>query len=579
MDLVLWFLGLLAFVWLLVVPAFAWAIFSEDATPRFHVLDPSRHAAPPEVTAFIRDNLASLTPEGFQLVGDMIRVRETLPGWVMRHHTPRFRDPRRYWAGFRLSIRAAILQHPDGVVSTVAVLLSQGTAATIIDFTAELSDGRVLAVTNVNAPVTLVERQGHVTYHLPEVRDPLRLYRIFRLLLRRRFGAATLRRREVLADPSRFLADLHDEMLHGKVEAGYLRLDRKANRYQATLKAAYLWSWRVLPPFAQLRRVAARRKARALLREIGMEGEDQRPVAAPSTVTQVEPPAVTDVESPEPAESRQRGTDWPGILLWVGFVLLIGGLVVITRFISGFASLVVFLGGLLLLLWLSQRRHGRGRLVAPFGVWAAMVVGVAGFREYQASRPIDRASLVVPADFPSAVRALEKVARTTARPLVIRGDTTPGFYVTVRAARALALLDSTIVEQFHDQGFSLFRWLRSGGERRRLDRVGLYPSPDKYVVLQAMRTGGAGVGPDAIVAWFQELEHDYRLTLTTIGPNNVEGRIAVDSAEALDVARRLSNFCLDLELGRDVTTAERAAALVSHGGYFQCWWERGGSAR
>ena len=553
MDLLPGIIGLLA-VFVILLPLFVWFTVGEDAAPRFDVFDPARHAAPHEVTAFIHENLAPLIAEGFKLVGDMIRERGTL------------------------TTRVAILQHADGVVGTVVVVsTSQGNAAPMVEFTAELSGGRVFDVNNTGTPPTFAVRPGHDTYRLPQVRDPLRLYRVFQVLLRRRFGSATLHQREIAADPARFLAQLYDEAHHWQVEAGYYRFDRKANRYRPTLKGAYLMSWGMLPPFGQLRRAAVRRKAGALLRQIGMEGEDQRPVAAPASVTHVEPPP--------PLVPRQRGTDWPGILLGVGFVLLLGAVVAIGRFVSGFASLVVFLGGLLLLLWLSERRHGRGRIVAPFGVFAGIVVGVMGFREYQARRPIDRENLSVPADFPGAVAALAHLARTPARPLVVRTvngqlDTTSGFYVAVRAPRALAVLDSAIRKQFREQGFYLFWWIRRRGVRGGLDRVGLYPSADQYAVVRAMQTGGPNVGPDSIVAWFEALERDYRFKFVTIGPNNIEGRLAVDSASALEVARRFSEFCPDLERSGAVTTEQRATALLSHDGYFQCWWEpRGRSAR
>src|SRR5438094_586186 len=47
----------LAFVGL---PLIMWRLLGEDATPRYEPFDPSRHATPPEVGAFIRDNLAAL---------------------------------------------------------------------------------------------------------------------------------------------------------------------------------------------------------------------------------------------------------------------------------------------------------------------------------------------------------------------------------------------------------------------------------------------------------------------------------------------------------------------------------------
>lgn len=548
MDLLLWILALLA-VFFLVFPLFIWVLLGEDAQPRFDVFDSSRHSAPHEVTAFFRENIAALTAEGFKHVGDMIRQRGMM------------------------TTRVAILQHADGATGTVVVVSStQGNASPMVEFTAEFTGGRVFDVSNTGLPPSFAVRPGHETYRLPEVRDPLRLYRIFRVLLRRRFGAATLRQRDIAADPARFLADLYDTEHQWQVEAGYYRFDKGASRFRPTLKGAYLMSWKQMPPFGQLRKAAMRRRARAVLQEIGMAGPDQRPVAAPASVPPTEPP--------ELAEKQPRGTDWRDILLWVGIVVVLGATFAVERFIgNGFAALVVFLGGMLSLLWLNLRRHGGGRSVVPLAVLAAIPLGVMGFREFQARRPLDHESLSVPADFPGAVQALGRLARGKARRLVVRDmagqlDTTPAFYVSVREPRALALLDSTIRRQFRDQGFYLFWWQRRHGRRGRYDRVGLYPSADQYTVLRAMQTGGPDVRTDSIVSWLQSVEREYRLKLVTIGPNILEGRIAVDSSGAPDLAARFSEFCPDLERQGSVTTARRAESL-RRGGYFQCWWQAG----
>src|SRR5438309_11101221 len=72
----------LAFVGL---PLIMWRPLGEDATPRYEPFDPSRHAAPPQVGAFIRDNVAALAADGFTQAGYLVRdrganiTRATLP--------------------------------------------------------------------------------------------------------------------------------------------------------------------------------------------------------------------------------------------------------------------------------------------------------------------------------------------------------------------------------------------------------------------------------------------------------------------------------------------------------------------
>src|SRR2546430_17740971 len=62
----------LAFVGL---PLIMWRLLGEDATPRYEPFDPSRHAAPPEVGAFIRDNVAALAADSFTQAGGLARDR------------------------------------------------------------------------------------------------------------------------------------------------------------------------------------------------------------------------------------------------------------------------------------------------------------------------------------------------------------------------------------------------------------------------------------------------------------------------------------------------------------------------
>src|SRR2546423_5589071 len=258
-------LALLA-VFVVALPLATWLLLGEDAAPRFERFDATRHGNPPEVATFLRDNIAGLEAEQFHQVADLVRVRG---------------------GSLKMVMRVAVLQHPHGETATIAVAYSaqSGTVLPMVEFTAELSGGRVFDVNNSVAVPILAPRSGHDVYRLPEVRDPIRLYHIFEILLRRRFGSSTLRQREIAADPARFLADVIDAEYHGQMEAGYYRFDEGSRRWRPTLRGACLMTWKMLPPFKQLIKAAVRRRARRILREIGMEGRDARPVAAITTVT------------------------------------------------------------------------------------------------------------------------------------------------------------------------------------------------------------------------------------------------------------------------------------------------------
>ena len=245
--------------------------------------------------------------------------------------------------------RVVLLQHPDGETATVAMMYSAktGVALPMVEFTAEFPDGRIFDVNNsVSIPI-FAPRPRHVVYRFPEVRDPLRLHKIFQVLLRRHFGSSTLRQRDIASDPPRFLADIMDAEHRAQTDAGYYRLDEAARRWRPTLRGAFVMTWRMLPPFKQIIRAGVRSRARRALRELAMEGRDARPVAA---VTAVTPSAETTSAAPRPRENPLE------IVAAVIFVaLLCAGVIFIGRWTHsttvGVAVLLV-LGPIGLWLWL-----------------------------------------------------------------------------------------------------------------------------------------------------------------------------------------------------------------------------------
>jgi len=253
-------LGLIGF-WYVVVPLLVWNGLRADAVKRMEPFDPSRHFASPQVVAFLRDNIAALADQQFRQVADLMN------------------------AGGKTTMRIVLLLHPDGAVATIAVVSNQqGSALPVVEFTAELDGGTVLDVSNVRTPPVFAPQAWHVTYRFPEVRDPVRLYRVFQAMLQRRFGSRSMAQRDVASDPARFLAQAMDKECRGQVAAGYHRLNERTGGYEPTLKGAYLMTWKLQFPFKQIRAERLRSKARQLLRELGMEGPDQRPVDAPDTL-------------------------------------------------------------------------------------------------------------------------------------------------------------------------------------------------------------------------------------------------------------------------------------------------------
>src|SRR2546426_7141105 len=185
---------------------------------------------------------------------------------------------------------------------------------------------------------------------------------------------------------------------------------------------------------------------------------------------------------------------------------------------------------------------------------------------------------VVPAAFPRAVRALERLAGAEATPLVGTdsvGDSllTEGFAVSVPSARAEALV-AAAQPRFLEKGFYLFRSEQHFGIAGRSDRVALFPRNDRYEILRLMGTNGwnYNVGPDSIVAWLRALERDHPFVLTGMGFDWVEGRFrsAIGDADAL--ARRFYAFCPDV-VDQGTETVDALAQELRESQRLYCWWD------
>ena len=188
------------------------------------------------------------------------------------------------------------------------------------------------------------------------------------------------------------------------------------------------------------------------------------------------------------------------------------------------------------------------------------------------------ADFVVPAAFPDAVRALERLAGGKATPLVGTdsvGDSlrTEGFAVSVPSARAERLV-SAAQPRFLEKGYYLFRSEQHFGIGGHADRVALFPRTDPYEILRLMGTNGwnYAIGPDSIVAWLKALERDHPFVLTGMGFDWVEGRFrsAIGDADAL--ARRVYAFCPDV-VDQGTETVEALAQELVASQRLYCWWD------
>jgi uncharacterized protein DUF4253 len=215
--------------------------------------------------------------------------------------------------------------------------------------------------------------------------------------------------------------------------------------------------------------------------------------------------------------------------------------------------------------------------------WVAAMVILAFLLTHLRSRVLRTswtlpADFVVPAAFPDAVRALERIAGAAATPLVGTdsvGDSllTEGFAVSVPSARAERLVTAAQA-RFLENGFYLFRSEQHFGIAGQSDHVALFPRSDRYEILRLMGTNGWNydIGPDSIVAWLKALEGDHPFVLTGMGFDWVEGRFrsAIGDADAL--ARRFYAFCPDV-VDQGTETVDALAQELGESQRLYCWWD------
>jgi uncharacterized protein DUF4253 len=302
--------------------------------------------------------------------------------------------------------------------------------------------------------------------------------------------------------------------LEEQVEAGMWWRDDVEQVFRPTFVGAWVMSWKLLPPFRAIRTARLRRQAAAVLKELGMEGRDPHPIAQP------------------PAR------------LSIAWILALAAL-----------ATAVFL----------VTQYGSGALRGLSALRQSGPVALPGdFR--------------VPDDFRGAVRALERLAGTSATPL--RGTdslgesvVTEGFAVSVPAVRAQGLV-AVAQAPFFEKGYYLFRSEQHFGIRDQLDRIALFPRRDPYEILKLMGTNGANysIDSDSIVSWLRALGRDQPFVLTGIAFDWLEGRFISPIRDPAGLARRFYAFCPDI-VDQGTGTVDALQTELTQSGRLYCWWD------
>ena len=478
-------------------PVLVHATQRQSLQPTFEPYDPALHRAPESIATGILEASESLRSVGFQHVGDVFQKGHT-PGMVTR---------------------VVLLEKLSTGQQAICVGMyldaeQTKTVANHVEIGCPFSGERSLLVNNSPVIGVYARVAGKTVEQFPAVRDAARLALIHEKLIDRTRGDATIERRDTTKPVPQYLSGMMVKEMEQQIPLGYLRLDRAANAYRPTWKGAVLMCWKLLPPVSTIRQALVRRRAAALLAELGMAGADANPASVPALKTTL----------------HQRYS-------WV--MIAVAGLV--TAYIGGAAT-------------------------PPAGALEPAVESVV---------PAD---FDVPNDFPGAVRALETLAATRAAPLMVRDSLgervkTSGASVGVPAERADSIIAST-QRAFLARGFFLFRHEPNYGLNGRPDEIALVPVWDQYRVVKLVGTNGANfdLSNADVIAWLRELEKDAPFVLIGVGFDHVEARFTGRVADPQAMAERLYKFCPDIVNQGTGSVAELASELRRLDTFF-CWWD------
>jgi hypothetical protein len=437
--------------------------------------------------------------------------------------------------GFReehgLRERLALFDHPEH--ATMALVTAGETragelrlATHQLTFSARFADGRTLLVSNHGEPTFAPPLRGRREEHFPQVRDPARLLRVFERCLERFYPDEAPVRCAHGGDVPAYLSDASARWLEEQsAQGGCWRRD--GDVYRPTLRGA-LRMWRLNFPFLHLERLRIRRRADRLLRELGVAGADPRPV---------------------PAAAPNRLLEWNVAACTVTALLVIFGGSHLAKvpglgWVAGAATNEV-----------SSLLPGRERFEVPDG-------------------------FAVPADYPGAVRALERLTGEPAVRVLAddHGGTlvpTEGMEVHVDYRSGDALVESAR-EHFAARGFLLFRRDAYVGPPGLAARVVVWPRMEPYAALRVLQTNGWNhdISTEMVEAWLRVMEREHPFAFTIIGFDEVGGRFERQPTwdEALEIAKRVYAFCPDVVDQGTGTLAVLVDEVLEHRSFY-CWWD------
>ncbi len=224
-----------------------------SADPQFEEVAPDDARIPARVKAFFCDIAADLKRLGFDPAAYVLNS-ETCPDVVG------------YIAIFE--------QRSARDLATAMAVFSQATHARLrqtyaIEFSTEFTDGRELITGNGTLSQWRAPTPWRTTWRFPGMADLACLYQIHQSLIGRHGPIAKRPLPQPGEHPATFRASVLRD-LQAQVAAGYMCLDSGAQRFRYSWKGGLLGTWSQLWPMSMIRRWNAARRARTLLRGLGL---------------------------------------------------------------------------------------------------------------------------------------------------------------------------------------------------------------------------------------------------------------------------------------------------------------------
>lgn len=249
------FLCLMAVVYVLGVPLIILKVFHQESHPTVQVVDPDVLPVPEPVQRHLELVQTKLTPVGFR--------RESI--LFLPQSAPNVRTILALLVN-RSTQESAMAVTIYGMVNNTAHLQTQ-----YVEFSTHYRNGQHIDTGNTREIGAFKSQPTQLTTHLPWITDPVELYYVHQAISSAKGDASQKDLRldtKYGGDALTFVAGVIREALEAAVEDGYLRLSDDGTQYKATLKGAYLMTWKNLPPFKSFIVANRRRRANNLLREL-----------------------------------------------------------------------------------------------------------------------------------------------------------------------------------------------------------------------------------------------------------------------------------------------------------------------